>query len=105
MAYEDGSRQKGGYSYSQRRELKDRIRQRDKFTCQICREYGWIVDHITPYAISHDSRLENLRVLCRACNLATRRPNKRLRLPLPQYYEAIEAELREIHLEPSLIQK
>ena len=66
----------GGDWYSQHINVKQFIRERDNYTCQLCGEEGWIVDHIIPYAVSHDSTISNLRVLCHACNLATRRPRK-----------------------------
>jgi len=89
----DGSRMKGGEAYRQQQALKDLVRLRDNFTCQICGGFGWDVDHINPWAESHDSTLDNLRVLCHRCNVATRRPRKDARLPLDEYYAALEAEL------------
>ena len=96
MAYQDGRRQKGGWAYRQNTSLKNYIRQRDSYTCQICGEEGWIIDHIVPWAISHDSRIENLRVLCHRCNLALRRkrrdanPHDTLR----KWFAHIDAELK-----------
>lgn len=60
----------------QRKEYYDQVRERDHYTCQICGGPGNEVDHIEPVAISHNSELSNLRVLCRQCNLATRRKRK-----------------------------
>ena len=64
----------GGTAYRQHQTLKKYIRERDNYTCQLCGNEGWIVDHIEPWSISHDSTLDNLRVLCHACNLRTRLP-------------------------------
>jgi len=92
MAYKDGSKQLGGKTYSQALSLKNFVRQRDNYTCQLCGGYGDVVDHIIPYAISHDSLLSNLRVLCRRCNLATRRPRKDRALPLAEWFAKLERE-------------
>ena len=92
MAYKDGSKQLGGKTYSQALSLKNFVRQRDNYTCQLCGGYGDVVDHIIPYAISHDSLLSNLRVLCRRCNLATRRPRKDSALPLAEWFAKLERE-------------
>ena len=64
---------RGGRYYRQSEELKDFIRRRDDYTCQICGKPGYDVDHIEPWYISHDSTPTNLRVLCHKCNIATRR--------------------------------
>ena len=93
MSFVDGSKQRGGKAYRQHQTLKNAIRERDNYTCQLCGEYGDQVDHIIPYAVSHDSTLSNLRVLCRRCNLATRRQQYNARLPLADYYAKLEAEL------------
>ena len=71
--YKDGTRQKGGHAYRQHQTLKGAVRKRDNYTCQLCGNEGWQVDHIIPWLLSHDSTLTNLRVLCRSCNTATRR--------------------------------
>ena len=93
MSFVDGSKLRGGKTYRQHQTLKEAVRKRDNYTCQICGEYGDQVDHIIPYAVSHDSTLSNLRVLCRRCNLATRRQQYNARLPLADYYAKLEAEL------------
>ena len=93
MSYKDGSRQVGGKAYRQHTSLKNFVRQRDNYTCQLCGGYGDIVDHIIPYAISHDSSLSNLRVLCRRCNLATRRPRESSSLSFNDWWAYIESEL------------
>ena len=72
MTDKGGSRQRGDSCYRQSEELKEFVRKRDNYTCQLCGEPGWQVDHIIPWAVSHDSTLANLRTLCRACNTATR---------------------------------
>ncbi len=63
-------------SYRQNLKYKNMIRDRDNHTCQLCGAPGDTVDHIVPFAVSHDSSPTNLRVLCRSCNLATRRKPK-----------------------------
>lgn len=73
MSYKNGERATGGKCYRQSTGLKNQIRRRDNYTCQICGEYGDQVDHTSPFVISRDSTIPNLRVLCRSCNLATRR--------------------------------
>ena len=83
-------------TYNQRSEYKCRIRERDNYTCQLCGGYGDQVDHIIPWKVSHDNSPENLRVLCRPCNLATRRERYDANLPLDQWYEQIELELASI---------
>lgn len=95
MAFKDGSKQRGGKAYRQHTSLKDAVRKRDNYTCQICGEYGNQVDHIIPYAISHDSSIKNLRTLCRNCNLSLRRPQYNTRLPLDKWFAKLEAELKE----------
>jgi len=89
----DGSRMRGGEAYRQQQALKDMVRLRDNFTCQICGSFGWDCDHIDPWEESHASTLGNYRVLCHQCNVATRRPRKDARLPLDAYYAQLEAEL------------
>lgn len=97
MSFVDGSKTKGGKAYRQKEHLKDLVKWRDSFTCQIC---GWSypdvaieVDHIIPWAISHDSTPGNLRVLCVQCNRLVRGDRCDARLPLDQYYEKLESEL------------
>jgi len=94
MSYKDGSRQTGGKAYRQHQSLKEFIRERDDYTCQICGKEGWIVDHKIPWAISHDSTIANLRVLCHACNLKLRCRRKDARPMLEQWFATIEEELR-----------
>ena len=94
MAYKDGSRLRGGKAYSQKESFKEHIRRRDNYTCQICGVYpAKIVDHIVPYALQPETKPDGVRVLCQACNLATRRARKDSCLPLDEYYKAIELEL------------
>ena len=80
--------------FSQQLKYKERIRERDHYTCQLCGREGWQVDHVIPYAISHDSSDANLRVLCKQCNLKTRRPRKDARLSVEDWFARIERELK-----------
>ena len=81
--------------YRQPQQYKHRIRARDNYTCQLCGKPGYEVDHIIPFAISHSSEEDNLRVLCVKCNRATRRtgidanPHK----TLDEWYSYLDAEL------------
>ena len=93
MGYVDFSRATGGKSYSQRKELKDLVRLRDNCVCQICGKFGWGVDHIIPHADGGLSVPRNYRILCHQCNVDIRRPPKNARLPLGDYYAALEREL------------
>lgn len=96
MAYKDGSRTRGGKAYRQSQSLKEYIRRRDNHTCQLCGQEGWIIDHIVPWTVSHDSSLSNLRVLCHACNLKLRRVRKDANpfQTLADYYAYLERELK-----------
>ena len=95
MGYKDGSKQRGGKCYRQSQSLKETLRKRFNFTCQICGQWGKTIDHIIPWAVSHDSSIANLRVLCNACNLKLRRvrrdanPHK----TIADYYAYLEREL------------
>lgn len=56
------------------KELKDKIKRRDNYTCQICGKYmpdevGLHIDHIIPVINGGISVESNLRVLCDKCNL------------------------------------
>ena len=56
------------------KELKDRIKRRDNYTCQICGKYmpdevGLHVDHIVSIKKGGKSVETNLQVLCDKCNL------------------------------------
>ncbi len=84
----------GGRWYSQHINVKRYIRERDNYTCQLCGAEGWIVDHIIPYAVSHDSTIDNLRVLCHACNLKARRQRVDTRLPVADWYRQIQHQLQ-----------
>lgn len=84
---------RGGKARRMNQRVKGLIRLRDNFTCQICGEWGKEVDHIKPYADGGRSVPKNLRVLCVKCNRATRRPQYNARLPLNEYYQALEREL------------
>ena len=76
MAYKDGSRIRGGKNYRQHQGFKKFIRERDNYTCRLCGKYGFVVDHIIPYAISHETKPDGVRVLCYSCNLKLRRVRK-----------------------------
>lgn len=76
MAYVDGSRTKGGQAYRQKTSLKRIVMERDNYTCYLCGRPAQEVDHVIPWAISHNSTLSNLRAICIKCNRATRRQRK-----------------------------
>ena len=82
--------------YRQHEKYKERIRAKFNYTCQLCGKPGRDVDHIIPFAISHDSSPLNLRVLCHQCNVDTRRARKDANLPLEQWYESIKTELERV---------
>ena len=84
-----------GLKYRERTEYKNSILERDKRTCQLCGAYGDVVDHIKPWAESHDSSKSNLRCLCVKCNLDTRRSRKDANpfRSLTEWYAWIESEL------------
>lgn len=55
------------------KELRDGIKTRDNYTCQICGKYmpdevGLHIDHIIPIKAGGKSIYENLQVLCSKCN-------------------------------------
>lgn len=55
------------------RKLREKIMQRDNYTCQICGKYmpdevGLQVDHIIPVSKGGKTVASNLRVLCSKCN-------------------------------------
>ncbi len=55
------------------RELREKIMNRDNYTCQLCGKYmpdevGLQVDHIIPIAKGGKTVESNLRVLCSKCN-------------------------------------
>jgi 5-methylcytosine-specific restriction endonuclease McrA len=72
---------------------KNKIRERDAYTCQLCGNPGREVDHIIPWAISHDSSPSNLRVLCKSCNLKMREQRQRITIPEDQYESYLRSEL------------
>lgn len=60
-------------------ELREQIKQRDNYTCQICGKYmpdevGLEIDHIIPVSKGGKSVPDNLQVLCSRCN--RRKSNK-----------------------------
>lgn len=55
------------------KELKERIKKRDNYTCQLCSKYmpdevGLHIDHIIPVSKGGKSISSNLQVLCSKCN-------------------------------------
>ncbi len=98
MGFVDGSKATGGKHYSQSDGLKGWVKDRDNRTCQICGATEadgarLEVDHIIPFAVSHDSTLSNLRALCIPCNRATRRKRRDASLPEREYYQWVRGEL------------
>ena len=86
---------RGGKAYRQHTSFKEVIRERDHHTCLLCGAPGNQVDHIPPYAACNETRPDKVRVLCRVCNMATRRSPKNANphVTLEDYYAYIEAEL------------
>ena len=83
-----------GYTgWQNRSHYKDKIRDRDNHTCQLCGKSGHDVDHIIPWYISHDNSESNLRVLCHRCNVTLRRKQPPTTVPYSSYYGYIESEL------------
>ena len=95
MGYVDGSKQTGGRAYRQHTTLKETVRKKFNYTCQLCGQPGREVDHIIPYNVSHDSSLSNLRVLCKACNLSIRRQRRDANpfKTMDDYYAYLQFEL------------
>lgn len=55
------------------RKLREKIMQRDHYTCQMCGKYmpdevGLQIDHIVPVSKGGKTVASNLRVLCSRCN-------------------------------------
>ena len=51
------------------RKLREEIKKRDNFTCQVCGKKGVIVHHIKPWSIEEpNNEPENLITLCRSCH-------------------------------------
>ena len=82
-----------GLKYSQRTDYKNSILERDNYICQVCGNPAQEVDHIIPWAISHDSSRSNLRAICIKCNRATRRQPRNTRLSLDKWYDYLQEEL------------
>jgi 5-methylcytosine-specific restriction endonuclease McrA len=53
------------------REQRERVFMRDGRSCQLCGtdEGEMHIDHIIPRKVGGDHSLDNLRVLCKSCNL------------------------------------
>jgi hypothetical protein len=62
---------------SEWRELSQKIRERDNFTCQSCHKKlpsnCLDVHHIRPFKISHDNSESNLITLCKPCHISIER--------------------------------
>ena len=84
-----------GLKYSQRTDYKNSILERDNYICQVCGSPAQEVDHIIPWAISHDSSRSNLRAICIKCNRAIRRQRKDANplTSLDKWYDYLEGEL------------
>ncbi len=52
------------------RKIRQRILERDQFTCQACGLEGNTVDHITPRSLGGGDEEFNLQCLCYKCNSA-----------------------------------
>lgn len=51
--------------------IKAKIWQKSGGKCERCKStYALQIDHVVPYSLSANSSADNLRLLCRACNLA-----------------------------------
>lgn len=53
------------------RAQRERVFKRDGRVCQVCGtdEGEFHIDHVIPRKVGGDSSLDNLRVLCKSCNL------------------------------------
>jgi 5-methylcytosine-specific restriction endonuclease McrA len=80
--------------YHQSTEYKKKILERDNYTCQLCGSPGYYVDHIKPWAISHDSSPSNLRAICLPCNLALRRKRFDAALDIKEWEQWLLSELQ-----------
>jgi len=108
MGYSNGTKLAGGKAYRQHTYLKDYVKARDNYTCQLCgatqAEGAKLeVDHIIPWSISHDSTLENLRTLCLPCNRATRRKRKDAQLPQEEYTQWLHDEIAKCKTEAVMV--
>jgi len=88
-------------AYRQKPKYRATIFERDDRTCQLCGaiEHDGVrleLDHITPFAISHNSEADNLRVACVSCNRAIRRRRKDASLPLEEYMTWLLGELNNV---------
>lgn len=79
--------------YQNRSGYRRKIRERDNYTCQLCGRYGYDVDHIIPWRISHDSSESNLRTLCHSCNCKTRAQRKRTSMNIEEWTKWLDREL------------
>jgi len=58
----------GGKAYRQHQSFKRVIRERDSYTCQECGKPAIEVHHIIPYRECHETKPDNVRVMCPTCN-------------------------------------
>ena len=79
--------------YQERTNYREAILERDHNLCQVCGGKATEVDHIVPWAVSHDRSPSNLRAICHKCNCATRRKRKDARLPMNEWEAHIREEL------------
>ena len=82
-------RHRGGTTYRQRTTFKQSIHERDNHTCQVCGAPSQEVDHIIPWAISHDSTPKNMRAICIKCNRNLRRERVDAALPWDAWLERV----------------
>lgn len=83
---------RGGRYKTQGKAFREFVKQRDNYTCQICGRPGRDVDHIVPYYICKETRLDNVRLLCHSCNMRVGRRTGAKLLPLDEWWKYIEAE-------------
>lgn len=88
---------RGGKHYNQGRAFKKYIRERDNHTCQTCGgrvgEHGirqMDVAHTVPFADCHETRPNNVRLLCHSCNQQER---PRDRLTIDDWWAGLERAL------------
>lgn len=81
-------------AYRQHPKYRQSIFERDNHTCQLCGATERLeLDHVIPFAESHSSEPDNLRVSCVQCNRDTRRKRKDAVLSHDEYMVWLRAEL------------